>query len=489
MESILQTRQEQGEGHWEQKSEGQNPTTQVPMMTMEEYVGNWARKVEGKLAGAVRASAESLGHMEEALMQDTRELSRRLLEQAAQAKADTALPRCKRCAGPLERFGGEHKHEVESRFGPITIKRKRGWCARCQCWSYPADALLGLSSGHTPGVQEVAALAVSKMPVEEASAVVERLSGMKLSRSTLDREAKRQGQKAQARRAQLDEQMKGPLAWQQQAVRGAPAQEAVRLVIEIDAWNIRERDQWGESKQLRAKGKEPERWHWVYTATCFQLSQRCETAGGRPLIVSRGYVATRGGIDELRGQLHAEAQRHGLGRARQVLVVADGAAWIWNLAKDRFPEARQRLDAYHAKEHLWAVANAAHGKGSETARQWIAPLLGQLDEGKPLAVINELEELAKRLEGKAREQVRREKNYFEQHQGRMDYAQGRAQGEPVGSGAIESTCRQYQVRFKRTGQYWSKHGDEALMSLASFWRNGRWHVLYPHVGPPDPFKN
>ena len=53
--------------------------------------------------------------------------------------------------------------------------------------------------------------------------------------------------------------------------------------------------------------------------------------------------------------------------------------------------------------------------------------------------------------------------------------------QPLGSGGIESTCRQYQCRFKRTGQFWTKIGDEALLSLETFWRNGRWNQLYPHA--------
>jgi hypothetical protein len=57
----------------------------------------------------------------------------------------------------------------------------------------------------------------------------------------------------------------------------------------------------------------------------------------------------------------------------------------------------------------------------------------------------------------------------------------------LGSGAIESTCRQYQCRFKRPGQFWTRSGDEALMCLETFWRNGCWHLLFPHS--PDPSKN
>ena len=102
---------------------------------------------------------------------------------------------------------------------------------------------------------------------------------------------------------------------------------------------------WGQSQALRKKGEEPSRWHWVYGGTCFRLSQRSKTAGGRALILSRGYGMTRGGIEALKEQLWAEAMRHGLGQAKEVLVVADGAVWIWNLVADRFAGARQRLDS------------------------------------------------------------------------------------------------------------------------------------------------
>lgn len=100
------------------------------------------------------------------------------------------------------------------------------------------------------------------------------------------------------------------------------------------------------------------------------------------MILSRGYVMTRGGIDALREQLFAAASRHGLGRARD-LVVADGAVWIWNLVDDRFPQARQRLDLFHAKQHLWAVAEALHGAGTPAAQAWVRPLLAQLKGDRP----------------------------------------------------------------------------------------------------------
>lgn len=171
-----------------------------------------------------------------------------------------------------------------------------------------------------------------------------------------------------------------------------------------------------------------------------------------------------------------------------MLVVADGALWIWNLAGDRFNQAQQRLDYYHASQHLWAVAHALYPEQEAQARQWVKPLLQKLKSGRAPALLNDLRTVARRLRHKKRQAVEAEVNYLESHQERMDYAAARRAGEPQGSGAMESTCRQYQCRFKRPGQFWSCAGDEALMCLETFWRNRRWHLLFPTLLRTTPLK-
>jgi hypothetical protein len=340
----------------------------------------------------------------------------------------------------------------------------------------------------------MAVLAASKLPVGEASAVVERLTGVKLPRATLDREARRQGQRAEGRRRERDEQMSRGAGGEQVVPElrlGGPV-EPFTLVIELDAWNIRERngEQWGRSACLRQQGQEPEWWHWVYGGTCFRLSQRVQTAGGRSLILSRGTVMTRGGIDALKSQLWAEAMRHGLGQAQEVLVIADGAVWIWNLVADRFAGARQRLDPWHALQHLWAVAHALHPEDEAAATAWIAPLKEKLLASQAVEIIEELDEVLKTLRGSRRAAVQVERNYLENNRARLDYGGVKERGEPGGSGAMESTCKQYQCRFHRSGQFWTQVGDEALMCLETFWRNARWSLLFPHVPADfDPSKN
>lgn len=451
-------------------------------------VADWQGRLTAGLTRSIQASDHTLGHLEEEILRQTQGLERKLLEEAAQKKADQSPPNCPVCGQALSRCTKDHERTFQSRFGPVTVKRLRGWCRRCRAWRFPADQALGLSEtgGASPSVQEMAALTVSKMPVNEASAVIERLTGVKLPPATLDREARRQGQQASRKRKRLDEQMGGGQGAGQMV---RLPEEPFTLVIELDAWNIRERDQWGQSQTCREAGGEPERWHWVYGGTCFRLDQRAATAGGRARILSRGTVMTREGVDGLREQLFAEAQRQGLAQAAKVLVVADGALWIWNLTGDRFGQAQQRLDYYHASQHLWAVAHALHPENDPAAHAWIKPLLKKLKGGRAVSVLNDLRTVAKRLRSKKRQAVQAELRYLESHAQRMNYGAARRAGEPIGSGAMESTCRQYQCRFKRPGQFWSRAGDEGLMCLETFWRNDRWHLLYPHILHGDPHKN
>lgn len=452
------------------------------------------RALAGQLRASTRAADQNLGHLEEQLLRAGQELFRQMLQQAAQEKAAAAPPLCPHCQNKLRQWTLGHPTTLQTRWGEIRIERGRGKCRRCKKWRFPADALLGLPEQGTqsPGVQEIAALTVSKMPAPEAEAVVERLTGVKFSAATLARAARVQGQRAQEKRQRLDAQMSTPEGRRQQDgdLQLHLPLDPFTLVIELDAWNIRERDaHWGQSAALRAAGQEPARWHWAYGGTCFRLNQRAQTAGGRPVILSRGTVMTRGGVEALKEQLWAEAMRRGLGRANQVLIVADGAVWIWNLAGDRFPGARQRVDFYHVSQHLWAVAHTLHPDDEAAARAWVEPLLAKLKEDASCEVITELEALQERLEGAAQESVQKEVAYLQSHRERMDYGAAKKKGEPMGSGAMESTCRQYQARFKRTGQFWSQTGDEALMCLETFRRNGRWHLLFPHAQSPDPSKN
>ena len=93
---------------------------------------------------------------------------------------------------------------------------------------------------------------------------------------------------------------------------------------------------------------------------------------------------------ELGRRLHWEALRGGLARAQEVLTVADGTPWIWNVVTDRWASAHQLLDFYHASQHLWAVGRALHGEQEAATAQWVEPRRHQLRHGREKQVLAEL---------------------------------------------------------------------------------------------------
>ena len=435
-------------------------------------------------ASALQNSKEAnLGHLEQSLTKPMGELLTAVLEQAAQQKADAIPPKCPRCGAKLIRRQ-KLERTVDLGVGEFKLRRVRGFCRKCKDWFCPADEALGVEGGHSPHVQEMAALFASKMPIAEASAVLERATGMKMPPATLDRVAKKVAEKAQDKRQQLDDQARlGGPSLATQCVTQIPD----TLIIMVDAMSIRERDDWGLTRELRQDGKEPKRWHWVWVGTVFGLESRLKK-GGRAIISQRGFVATRGGIKALKAQVYAEALRQGLGRVKRVIFMGDGAVWIWNLAKDRFKEAVQRVDLYHIKQHLWVVAKELYPDAAQAAL-WVKKMKNRLRQGKAGQVIGSVGEALEALSGAAKKKAQKELSYLRKNKKRMDYGVAIKRGEPIGTGAIESTCRQYQCRFKRPGQFWTKVGDEGLLCLETFWRNGRWSTLFPHTKGFDPSKN
>jgi hypothetical protein len=358
----------------------------------------WVLTTQTSLAALLQNPNTNLGHLEELLETQARKLMLPILSAAAHALAAQQPFGCPVCQESLRAEAKERRRAVDSVFGSFDLKRPYGWCPACHSYCHPADLRLGLQvqAPASPRVQEISALMSLRSPYAQAAQDAQRLTGLSPSPSFLHRESQRQGQRAIQIRQRDIARSHTPEGVAELSARSHTAGLGpFTLIIEIDAWNIRERDGFGKTAILRRQGKEPERWHWVFTATIFRLDQRGQTQSGRRVITQRGYVATREGLAAFTQQLYAEALLRGLLNAQEVLVIADGAIWIWNLADDRFKDAKQRVDLFHVKEHLHELARTLHGQGTPEARQWLKPLLGFLDRRKDgvLDVLRHLEEL------------------------------------------------------------------------------------------------
>lgn len=202
-----------------------------------------------------------------------------------------------------------------------------------------------------------------------------------------------------------------------------------------------------------------------------------QTETGRGLLIDKLVVNWQDQAMELGRRLNWEALREGLGRAKKVLYLGDGAEWVWNLKKDRWKEAVELLDFYHGSEHLWDLGHALHGEAEPALTQWVAPLRHQVRHGKEQQALRQIAQLEPRC-GEVGKVIRREQNYFATHAGRMNYQTLAKRGWPIGSGAVESACRQKQCRFKRCGQFWTKSGLRNLCALDEARRNRHWDELW-----------
>jgi len=243
-------------------------------------------------------------------------------------------------------------------------------------------------------------------------------------------------------------------------------------VIQLDGWQVRQRGAgWGRKKTRKPRVE----WHELKTGV-FYLQEHASRKNRRGLLSQKVVVSWQGQPLELGQRLHREACLKGLGLAREKLVVSDGAPWIWNLAQDRWRGAVELLDFYHASQHLWDLGEAVAGS-REGARPWVEKKLHQLRHGRQAEALRQIAAL-KAKRGERAKVIRREKNYFAEHAGRMNYQAVARRGWPIGSGAVESACRQRQGRFKSCGQFWTPAGLRNLCALADTLQNGHWDELW-----------
>ena len=180
-------------------------------------------------------------------------------------------------------------------------------------------------------------------------------------------------------------------------------------------------------------------------------------------------------------RLDREAERAGFAAARVKVVLGDGAKWIWNVAAETFPGARQIVDIWHAMEHLWAVGRAVYGAETALCKAWSKKVCAALSDGRLDDVAAALRKLGNN------DEARRCIAYVENNRDRMRYPEFRAAGLPVGSGMVESACDAVAGRLKRGGMRWSvERGANPILTLRCWWLDGRHDQFFEARAKPPP---
>jgi len=143
-----------------------------------------------------------------------------------------------------------------------------------------------------------------------------------------------------------------------------------------------------------------------------------------------------------------------------------------------FPQAVQIVDWYHASQYLTPIAETAFGADTQRARQWLAQARTDLWEGRIREVIRSCRTFLHRTASEAFAQ--KAITYYTNNEKRMDYARFRQQGYLIGSGTIESACKQIAAsRLKCSGARWTLAGVIATAKARAAWLSKTWDSLKP----------
>jgi hypothetical protein len=408
------------------------------------------------LSAWVLAAPHDLAELEQHVLHCVKDLGADLLAGLAALRAPTQPPAAVVCpCGHIARYQRQRPATVTTVLGPITVVRPYYLCRRCGHGHHPLDAQLQLCAGsRSAGLDELLALLGATLDsFAQAAAVLERLTLVHLSPNTVRDSTEALGGVLVAHQAA---QAAAAAAGQTPATTATPVAE--RLYITMD----------GVLAHLHERG-----WSEIKVGCCYQTrskAQRQCSDTGEIRAHSLSYVSAAVEAETFGWHLWQEAARRGVAEVHEVVVVGDGAHWIWNLAATHLPGATEIVDWYHASQYVWTAATAIWGSAEAAREAWAHCQLAALWDGQVELVLAALE-----AEREAGEAVTAAISYYTTHRQRMNYPVYRARGLQIGSGSVESACKQVvSARLKQAGMIWDVAGAAAVAAVRAWLKSERW---------------
>jgi hypothetical protein len=403
------------------------------------------------------------------------------LQNKVDAVADSLqgqTPVCSQCHQTMKRHDTETVSWV-ARFGGLKASVARYRCPTCRDERRPLLDVLGVEPGRISGsLARLLALLAVVAPYSLAAALAELLLGVKISPMGIWKVVQRLGESACRYSTGLSHYHADSRS------EGASTQDAPPVVVlGVDGAMLgmqvrtnRRRRQGSETLPPLPPVEEGQ-FQEVKTGVVMLPNERVETSPGRHSVVRRFLVSCLGDADTIFAALYAQLRELGwVGRHTVVVIVSDGAEWIWNRAK-MFVRRCEILDFWHALEHAWGFARLNYGEGSQQADRWIHQIATDLRAGKVQEVIARLKRMRPKTP-ELREKLQGLIAYYSEHAGRMRYDEYLRLGYGIGSGAVESAHKQVvHARFRQAGMRWSEAGARRLLALRLLLLNDQWALL------------
>ena len=372
--------------------------------------------------------------------------------------------------GHRARLCGVRRKQLTTVLGEVKIGRGYYYCDQCRKGLIPKDRELDIvGTSLSPGVRRMIGRVGGKEPFDEGRLDLEELAGVCVSTKAVERASEAIGEDIEAcekpdRELMVSgkivalESKKHPVARMYIAMDGTGVP-----VLPIETVGRPGKDETGDAKTREA------RLGCVFTQT--GSDERGEPVRDEN---STTYVGAIEPAEQFGSRIYAEAVRRGVRDAAEVVVLGDGAHWIWTIADLHFYGATQILDLYHALEHVSVVAKTVYEVLDKKANKWIEKRTEQVKRGDIKALLRSLKRL--NPEGKDASLVlSREIEFFRKNRDRMRYDEFRKRGLFIGSGVVEAGCKTViGRRLKLSGMRWTVRGANAIISLRCCQMSRKW---------------
>ena len=400
-----------------------------------------------------------LGAVETAIRAAMSNLGASLLEQLLTADTGHRGQRIDCGAGHQAALAGYRTKHLDTVLGPIQLHRAYYHCDQCHHGLAPRDEQLEVTAASlSPGLRAMIDQAAAAVPFAKAQSLLAELAGIALSTKRVERAAEADGTSATA---EQDARTRAILTGR--IVSLVPSEpDPGMLYLAVDGTGV----PMTAAETAGRAGKGPDgRAHTREVKLAAVFTQTKTTNDGHPIRDphSTSYVATLDPVEHFADLLEAHARERGSDNIRQLVVLGDGAHWIWNLATARFPEATQIVDLFHAREGLHDLADLLAFIVPDRDG-WLADRLTDLDNGDIEALVRAARVYT--LDGPKAHDLDTALGYFQRNAHRMRYAYYRSLGMFVGSGVVEAGCKTViGARLKQSGMHWSARGATAITSL------------------------
>lgn len=335
------------------------------------------------------------------------------------------------------------------------IRLKRSYYQSKSFAYYPIEEKHSwLKDEYLPDVKELSCYVSMLEPYEMASEMLEKVGGINISSSTLQRITKSIGEKL----VRNEDNLTTDSSYEK------TSKNIDKLVISCDGTCINTENEWKEVKN----------------GAIYEIKANTK---GELHAINKSYISRIENCQDFGKRLYIESRRRCLGYAKQVITIGDGAKWIWDLFNNYYPNSIKIIDWYHATEHLWSIIELMFGnRENEQGKIFEKECEDLLYEGLisllRVTIIDKMKELSIK-EGSTRyESIIKALKYFITNENRMRYAEFEKNGYPIGSGVIEGACKHLvQIRMKRSGMKWSIKGAHDILQLRCLYLSNRWNEV------------